>query len=217
MWSLVSEDVGMVFERDPAARNRLEVLLCYPGLHAVWAHRLAHFLQRRQFYVLARLIAHLALIITGIDIHPGAVIGRRVFIDHGQGVVIGETASIGCDVTLYQGVTLGGTGKEKGKRHPTVGDRVVIGAGACVLGSITVGDDSRVGANAVVIESVPSGCTVVGVPGRIVVRNGHRVEPLAHGELPDPVQDALEALDRRLANLEAGVSSNTCRATSRRS
>ena len=217
MWSLVSEDVGMVFERDPAARNRLEVLLCYPGLHAVWTHRLAHFLHRRQFYVLARLIAHLALIITGIDIHPGAVIGRRVFIDHGQGVVIGETANVGCDVTLYQGVTLGGTGKEKGKRHPTVGDRVVIGAGACVLGSITVGDDSRVGANAVVIESVPSGCTVVGVPGRIVVRHGHRVEPLAHGELPDPVQDALETLDRRLANLEAGVSSNTCRVTSRRS
>lgn len=215
MWRMVSEDIGMVFERDPAARSRLEILLCYPGLHAIWAHRLAHFFYQRRLHLLARLIAHLALMVTSIDIHPGAVIGRRLFIDHGQGVVIGETANIGCDVTLYQGVTLGGTGKEKGKRHPTVGDRVVIGAGACVLGSITVGDDSRVGANAVVIDSVPAGCTAVGVPGRIVIRHGRRVERLAHGELPDPVQDALEVLDRRLSKLEAGVSSHTRRMMSR--
>jgi len=201
------EDVTTVFDRDPAAKNLLEVLLCYPGLHAVWAHRIAHWFYCRRMYVVARLISHLARFLTGIEIHPGARLGRRVFIDHGMGTVIGETAVVGDDVTMYQGVTLGGTGKEKGKRHPTVEDGVMISAGAKVLGNITVGQGSKIGAGAVVIRPVPPGCTVVGVPGRVVRRQGEpvRTPDLEHGDLPDPVAEALASVLHRLEHLEAQV------------
>lgn len=201
----MSEDVKTVFERDPAAKNVVEVLLCYPGLHAVWIHRVAHRLYRDRLYFLARLLSHLGRFLTGIEIHPGAVIGRRVFIDHGMGTVIGETAEVGDDVTIYQGVTLGGTGKEKGKRHPTIGRNVVIAAGAKVLGAIRVGDNSRIGAGAVVIKPVPEDCTVVGVPGRIVVREGVKVGPLDHGNLPDPVVEMLSRISERIESLEKRV------------
>lgn len=209
----LAEDIRSVFERDPAAKSVLEVLLCYPGLHALAFHRLAHALYRRRLYLMARFVSHLARFLTGIEIHPGAKLGRRVFIDHGLGVVIGETAVVGDDVTIYQGVTLGGTGKEKGKRHPTIEPECVIGVGAKVLGAITVGRGSRIGAGAVVVKDVPPGCTVVGVPGRIVIRNGERVNPLEHGHLPDPVaeiireergrfEDRVRVIEERLARLE---------------
>lgn len=188
------EDIQTVFERDPAARSTLEVFLAYPGLHAVWFHRIAHWLYRRRRYTLARLVSHFSRFLTGIEIHPGAQIGRRFFIDHGLGVVIGETTVIGDDCTIYQGVTLGGTGKERGKRHPTLGNNVLVGVGAKVLGAIVVGDNSRIGAGAVVVKDVPPNCTVVGIPGRVVIRDGRRVDPLDHGDLPDPVQEALTAL-----------------------
>lgn len=205
------EDVRTVFERDPAAKNLLEVLLCYPGLHAIWAHRVAHWFYCRRLFVAARLISHLARFLTGIEIHPGARLGHRVFIDHGMGTVIGETAEVGNDVTMYQGVTLGGTGKEKGKRHPTVEDGVMISAGAKVLGNITVGRGSRIGAGAVVIRPVPPGSTVVGVPGKVVRREGEharvpaRAPDLEHGDLPDPLAETLAALMYRLEHLEALV------------
>lgn len=207
MWERLREDVRTVFERDPAAKNLLEVLLCYPGLHAIWIHRIAHWFYRRRMYVLARLISHFGRFLTGIEIHPGARLGRRLFIDHGMGTVIGETTEVGDDVTLYQGVTLGGTGKEKGKRHPTVEDGVMIAAGAKVLGNIRVGAGSKIGAGAVVIRPVPPGCTVVGVPGRVVRREGQAVPrpDLEHGDLPDPVAEALAALLHRLEHLEAQV------------
>lgn len=225
MFKRLKEDIRVVFERDPAAKSVLEVLLCYPGLHAVWFHRLAHRLYRRQFFLLARLVSHLARFLTGIEIHPGAKIGRGFFIDHGAGVVIGETTEIGDNVTLYQGVTLGGTGKEKGKRHPTIGNNVVISAGAKILGSFTVGDNSKIGAGSVVLKPVPPDCTVVGVPGRVVVREGQRVHPavdLRHDLLPDPVADVLNRfeeeiinLKNRLQELEARLNGDTAGAQSR--
>ncbi len=209
--TLVSH-IRAVFERDPAAKSLLEVLLCYPGVHALVLHRLAHRLYRARLFLPARLVSHLSRFLTGIEIHPGATIGRGVFIDHGLGVVIGETAVVGDNVTIYQGVTLGGTGKEKGKRHPTVEPGCVLGVGAKILGNITVGRGSRIGAGAVVVKDVPPDCTVVGVPGRIVVRSGERVDPLEHGRLPDPVAEALreersrtEELQRRVDRLEALV------------
>lgn len=207
IWERMKEDIRTVFERDPAAKNVLEVLLCYPGLHAIWIHRIAHWFYRRRLYTVARLISHIGRFLTGIEIHPGARLGRRVFIDHGMGTVIGETAEVGDDVTLYQGVTLGGTGKEKGKRHPTVENGVMIAAGAKVLGNIRVGAGSKIGAGAVVIRPVPPGCTVVGVPGRVVRREGQPVPrpDLEHGDLPDPVAEALAALLHRLEHLEAQV------------
>ncbi len=162
----VREDVAAVFESDPAARSYFEVLICYPGLHAVWLHHLSHWLWRHGIRFLARLVSQLARFFTGIEIHPGAEIGRRLFIDHGMGTVIGETAIVGDDVTLYQGVTLGGTGKEKGKRHPTLGNNISIGSGAKLLGNITIGDNCRVGAGSVVLRNVPANSTIVGVPGR---------------------------------------------------
>ncbi len=200
----LKRDIEVVFERDPAARSVLEVLLCYPGFHAVLFHRVAHALYRRKLYVLARLLSHVSRFLTGIEIHPGAKIGKGFFIDHGSGVVIGETAEIGDNVTLYQGVTLGGTGKEKGKRHPTIGNNVVISAGAKVLGAITIGDNCKVGAGSVVLKSVPPNCTVVGVPGRVVVRDGQRVgeDPLRHDQLPDPVAEMLGHLQERIGELE---------------
>ncbi len=195
-------DIATVFERDPAARSLWEVLTCYPGLHALYCHRVAHWLYRRRLFFLARLVSHCSRFLTGVEIHPGAEIGPGFFIDHGAGVVIGETSIIGENVTLYQGVVLGGTGKEKGKRHPTIGDRVMISAGAMVLGNITIEEDSKIGAGAVVINSVPPGCTVVGVPGRIVKQDGDRIFNLDHGDLPDPVEARLHQLEERLRRLE---------------
>jgi serine O-acetyltransferase len=201
------QDVRAVFERDPAAKNLVEVLTCYPGLHAVCMHRIAHALYRRRCFTAARLLSHLSRFLTGIEIHPGARIGEGLFIDHGSGVVIGETTEIGRNVTLYQGVTLGGTGKEKGKRHPTIGDNVVISAGAKVLGSFEIGANSRIGAGSVVLKPVPANCTVVGVPGKIVRRDGQRVDDidLRHDQLPDPVAEALTAMQERIMDLEAKV------------
>ncbi|MEW6613058.1 MAG: serine O-acetyltransferase [Pseudomonadota bacterium] len=195
----LQEDVNVVFERDPAARNVLEVILTYPGVHAIVFHRLAHALWLRRFHGLARFIAALSRFLTGIEIHPGAYIGRRFFIDHGMGVVIGETAQIGNDCTLYHGVTLGGTTWQKGKRHPTLGNNVIVGAGAKILGPITVGDNSRIGSNAVVVKEVPADATVIGIPGRVVRREG-RVNRLgfdayaATEQMPDPVARAIECM-----------------------
>ncbi len=207
----LKEDIYTVFERDPAAKSTLEVLLCYPGLHAIIGHRLAHLLYKRKFFFLARLLSHINRFLTGIEIHPGAKIARRVFIDHGHGTVIGETTEIGNDVTIYQGVTLGGTGKEKGKRHPTIGDNVVISAGAQVLGSITVGDGSKVGAGSVVLQDVPPNCTVVGIPGRIKVSKARTTKgvDLEHHKLSDPVAESINTLQERLTKLESiiGLSS----------
>jgi serine O-acetyltransferase len=206
MWKTIQRDIGAIFERDPAARTTLEILFCYPGLHAVWAHRLAHWLWRRRLRLFARLVSQLARGLTGIEIHPGAVIGAGFFIDHGMGVVIGETAQVGADVTMYHGVTLGGTSLSKGKRHPTIGDRVVIGAGAKVLGAITIGDDSRIGANAVVVRSVPSNSVVVGVPGQVVSRSRPHLASdapdLNHTALPDLIGVSLSSLLVRVDALE---------------
>lgn len=202
-------DIRAVKERDPAARNWLEIVLCYPGLWAVWWHRVAHVLWHWRLKLLARWISQFARALTGIEIHPGATIGPGLFIDHGMGVVIGETAELGAEVTLYQGVTLGGTSLDKGKRHPTLGDGVVIGAGAKVLGAITVGEYSRVGANAVVVKTVPSGAVVVGVPGEIVTPKGTRpartMPNLEHGQLPDVLGDAVADLVERVDELERRV------------
>src|SRR5579864_2830565 len=189
--SLIREDVTNVMDHDPAAKSRLEVLLCYAGLHAVWFYRMIHWLWNHSLFLLARWLSEVARWLTGIEIHPGARIGRRLFIDHGMGVVIGETSVIGDDVTLYQGVTLGGTGKEKGKRHPTVGNRVTMGSGAKLLGNITVGDNCRIGAGSVVLRSVPPNSTIVGVPGHIVLRDGKRVVITDPKEIRDPLADVI--------------------------
>lgn len=207
MFSRLRRDITAVKERDPAATNVVSVLLNYPGLHAVWAHRVNHALHRAGLVSLARVGSQAARFLTGIEIHPGATIDAGFFIDHGMGVVIGETTVIHKDVTLYQGVTLGGTGKEKGKRHPTLEDCVVVGVGATVLGDITIGRGTKVGAGAVVINDVPSNCTVVGVPGRVVVREGRRIETvdLHHEDLPDPVVEMYRCMQRRIDRLEARV------------
>ena len=191
------DGIRTIFERDPAAANIFEVLL-YQGLWAMFFHRLAHFLYSIHIPVIPRLISQVSRLLTLIEIHPGARIGKRFFIDHGNGVVIGETTVIGDDVLIYQGVTLGGTGKEHGKRHPTIGNNVVIGAGAIVLGNINIGENSRIGAGAVVTKSVPPSSTVVGNPARVVVREGKRIEPLAHADIPD----IIEELEKRLVRLE---------------
>lgn len=202
-------DFKVVFERDPAARSAIEVLFCYPGLHALWLYRVAHALWQLGLPFFPRFISHLARLITGIEIHPGATIGKGVFIDHGMGVVIGETAILGEYSLIYQGVTLGGTGKETGKRHPTLGNKVVVGAGAKVLGNIQMGNNVRIGAGSVVLRDVPSDCTVVGVPGRIVHRSSQRPGPLEHGQLPDSeaavirtLVDRIESLERQVAQLQ---------------
>jgi serine O-acetyltransferase len=201
----INEHVASIMERDPAPKSRLEILLCYPGLHAVWIHRFTHWLYGLRLYLIARLISQWARWMTGVEIHPGAQIGKRLFIDHGMGVVIGETAIVGDDVTIYQGVTLGGTGKEKGKRHPTILNRVVIGTGAQVLGNITVGDNSRVGAASVVIDDVPENSTIVGVPGHIIFRNGKRVVITNPRDIRDPLSDALHEVSQRVEQLEEKV------------
>jgi serine O-acetyltransferase len=227
MFQSIRDDIRSVFERDPAARSTLEVLLTYPGLHAVWIHRLSHRLWRWHLKLLARLLSQLTRWLTGIEIHPGATIGKRFFIDHGMGVVIGETAEIDDDCTLYHGVTLGGTSWEKAKRHPTLGKNVVVGAGAKILGPITIGDNARVGSNSVVVKDVPAGATVVGIPGRIVLAkddvNTEKRRAMAekigfdaygqhHGQLPDPVTQALDrildhlhAVDGRLDSLDRAL------------
>lgn len=204
------EDIQTVFAKDPAARSVLEVIFCYPGLHALWLHRLAHFLWRHKLRFLARFLSHINRFLTSIEIHPGARIGRRFFIDHGAGVVIGETTEIGDDVLMYQGAVLGGATLEKKKRHPTIGSRVVIGTGAVVLGAITVGDDARIGSGSVVIKPVPPGATVVGVPGRIAEERHKPLADLEHAKLPDPVAEAIrlvleeqERLGERLKRLES--------------
>jgi len=210
MFKTITEDIKTVFEKDPAAKNILEVILCYPGLHALWSHRIAHFLYTKKEYVIARLISHISRWITGVEIHPGASIGRKFFIDHGMGVVIGETTEIGNNCLLYQGVVLGGTSMEKKKRHPTLGDNVVVGAGATLLGAIRVGDNARIGAGSVVLTDVPPGATVVGIPGRIGLGfSGKEIQALEHSKLPDPVADAIrlvlreqDLLEKRLAKLE---------------
>ncbi len=198
-------DYQIIFERDPAARNWLEVLLCYPGLQALGMHRVSHWLWTLGLPLVPRLLSQFSRWLTGIEIHPGATIGRGVFIDHGMGVVIGETAIIGDYCLIYQGVTLGGTGKETGKRHPTLGENVVVGAGAKVLGNLLIGSNVRIGAGSVVLRDVPADCTVVGIPGRIVYRAGTKVAPLEHGQLPDSEAEAIRYLLDRIEALEAQV------------
>nr|WP_206702217.1 serine O-acetyltransferase [Bacillus vallismortis] len=203
---MLKEDIDTVFDQDPAARSYFEVILTYSGLHAIWAHRIAHALYKRKFYFLARLISQVSRFFTGIEIHPGATIGRKFFIDHGMGVVIGETCEIGNNVTVFQGVTLGGTGKEKGKRHPTIKDDALIATGAKVLGSITVGEGSKIGAGSVVLHDVPDFSTVVGIPGRVVVQNGKKVRrDLNHQDLPDPVADRFKFLEEQISELKAEI------------
>jgi serine O-acetyltransferase len=210
-------DFDIIFERDPAARNVLEVLFCYPGLQALWLHRLSHWLYFIRLPFIPRLLSHISRFITGIEIHPGAQIGCSVFIDHGMGVVIGETAIVGDYCLIYQGVTLGGTGKESGKRHPTLGENVVIGAGAKVLGNIELGNNVRIGAGSVVLRDVPPDCTVVGIPGRIVYREGAKVNPLDHARLPDSeaqamryLMDRIEILEQELQSLRKETGAKEC-------
>ena len=230
--SRIKKDIRVIFERDPAARSVIEVVCCYSGLHAIWLHRISHKLYLKGWVLIPRMISNLGRFLTGIEIHPGATIGEGLFIDHGTGIVIGETAELGKNVTLYQGVTLGGTGKEKGKRHPTIGNNVVVASGAKVLGSFTVGDHAKIGAGSVVLKAVPAYATVVGIPGRVVVMHGKRVGApvytdemmklldndidseemveeqdvdLDHDELPDPVRDLMLEMSQRLETMEKRV------------
>ncbi|MBI4188050.1 MAG: serine O-acetyltransferase [Chloroflexi bacterium] len=209
MFNTLREDIQTVFAKDPAARSTLEVVLCYPGLHALWYHRLARFFWQHNLKLLGRLISHINRFFTNIEIHPGAKIGRRFFIDHGAGVVIGETAEIGNDVLMYQGVVLGGTTLKKGKRHATIGNNVEMGSGAIALGPIIIGDGARIGSGSVVVKSVPPGATVVGIPGRTVEDSHEPLRALEHGKLPDPVAEAIrlvlkeqDKLEERLRKLE---------------
>lgn len=204
MFSRMNEDINSVFDRDPAARNVLEVLFCYPGLHAIWMHRIAHWLWTHGLLFLGRFTSQISRFITGIEIHPGAKIGRKFFIDHGMGVVIGETAEIGDNVTMYHGVTLGGVTWDKVKRHPTIGDNVVIGSGAKVLGPFTVGANSKIGSNSVVVKEVPPNSSVVGIPGRVVMTEGQQpVKPdLQHGNMPDPEAKAISCLFDQIRDLD---------------
>jgi serine O-acetyltransferase len=201
----IREEIAAALERDPAAKSGFEIILCYAGLHAVWIHRVNHWLWQQGWRVLARWLSQTARWLTGIEIHPAAQIGQRLFIDHGMGVVIGETAIVGNEVTLYQGVTLGGTGKEQGKRHPTIADNVIIGAGAKVLGNITVGENSRIGAGSVVLQDVPDNSTVVGVPGHVILRNGKRVVITDPKQIKDPLSEALVALGSQVNVLKQRV------------
>jgi serine O-acetyltransferase len=204
MFSTLRDDFKACFERDPAARSALEVVLAYPGFHAIIMHRVAHTLQGWGLRLFARLLSHFNRFVTGIEIHPGAEIGSGFFIDHGMGVVVGETSVIGDDVTLFQGVTLGGTGKTREKRHPTLEDNVVVGAGAKVLGDITIGEGSRIGSGSVVVTPVPENSTVVGIPGRVVKRDGEKVQTVSldHTDLPDPVVESVHTLQERIDELQ---------------
>ena len=227
MFTQIKEDLNAIMLRDPAAKSRLEAALCYPGLHAIWLHRIAHSLYTKGWVVLPRMINTFSRFLTGIDIHPGAKLGPGLFIDHGMGLVIGETAELGSNVTLYQGVTLGGTGKETGKRHPTIGDNVVVSSGAKILGSFTVGANSKIGSGSVVLHEVPPNSVVVGIPGRVVALDGVRVKDndpesaidLDHDILPDPVADYeeklakhMEEINKRLKELEKSIYTNCCQA-----
>ena len=212
MFSEIQNDIRVVKDRDPAAKNTLEIILCYSGLHAIWCHRLAHYFYNRNCFVTARCISTISRFFTGIEIHPGAQIGHGFFIDHGMGIVIGETTIIGDNVTLYQGVTLGGTGKEKGKRHPTIGDYVVVACGAKVLGSFTVGENAKIGAGSVVLHPVPPDATVIGIPGRVVVQAGARVHhhsedtiDLNHDKMPDPIEDQIKVLQKQVGILQQQI------------
>jgi serine O-acetyltransferase len=207
MWEQLKEDIRTIKERDPAAKNYVEILLCYPGLHAIWFHRIAHALYQWKWFTTARLVSHFSRWFTGIEIHPGAKIGKRLFIDHGMGVVIGETSEIGDDCLIYKGVVLGGTTLVKKKRHPTLGNRVIVGSNSTVLGSITIGDGARIGSGSVVVKSVPPGATVVGVPGRIVESWTLDKEDLdfEHGNLPDPLSDIMRMLLQLHNKLEERV------------
>jgi serine O-acetyltransferase len=200
---MIKEDIQVVFEQDPAARSTMEVVLTYSGIHAIWAHRVAHSFYKRKRFFLARSISQISRFFTGIEIHPAAKIGRRFFIDHGMGVVIGETCEIGNNVTIFQGVTLGGTGKEKGKRHPTIKDNALIATGAKVLGSITIGENSKIGAGSVVLHDVPANSTVVGIPGKVVIQDGIKIKKdLDHCNLPDPVADRFKELEQEILGLQ---------------
>ena len=227
MFAQIKEDLNAIMLRDPAAKSRLEAALCYPGLHAIWLHRIAHSLYTKGWVVLPRMINTFSRFLTGIDIHPGAKLGPGLFIDHGMGLVIGETAELGSNVTLYQGVTLGGTGKETGKRHPTIGDNVVVSSGAKILGSFTVGANSKIGSGSVVLHEVPPNSVVVGIPGRVVALDGVRIKDndpesaidLDHDILPDPVADYeeklakhMEEINKRLKELESSIYTNCCQA-----
>jgi serine O-acetyltransferase len=205
LFSLIREDVANVMDHDPAAKSRLEVFFCYAGLHAVWFHRINHWLWNHGLFLVARWLSQVARLLTGIEIHPAARIGRRLFIDHGMGVVIGETSIVGDDVTLYQGVTLGGTGKEHGKRHPTLEDNVVVGGGAKILGNIIVGRNCRIGAGSVVLRNVPDNSTVVGVPGHIVFREGRRVVITDPKQINDPLSEALASVANEVTKLRERV------------
>lgn len=207
MFKTLKEEFKTIFEKDPAAKSVLEIIICYPGFHAIIMHRIAHFLWKKKFYLLGRFISNLSRFFTNIEIHPGAKIGKNFFIDHGSGVVIGETAEIGDNVLIYQGVTLGGTGKEKGKRHPTVGNNVVIGTGAKVLGPITIGDNAKVGAGSVVTKDVPANATVVGIPAKMIAWGGEKIPSvdLEHGEISDPMEKLASYLLRRIKELEERV------------
>jgi serine O-acetyltransferase len=214
VFKTIREDIHSVFDRDPAARGVLEIIFCYPGLHAVWIYRVAHWFWEHHCYFLGRFISHLGRFLTGIEIHPGARIGRKFFIDHGMGVVIGETAEIGDNVTLYHGVTLGGVTWDKVKRHPTLDDNVVIGSGAKILGPFTVGRGAKVGSNSVVVKEVPPNATVVGIPGRVVMQEEKAAESrpdLEHGKLPDPEAKAIACLFDQIRTLEGKVRELTAR------
>lgn len=201
LYESLKEDIKSVFDRDPAARNAIEVLLFYPGMHAIWMHRIAHFLWQNDFKLLGRGLSHISRFLTGVEIHPGAKLGKRVFIDHGMGIVIGETAEVGDDVLLYQGAVLGGVSSEHVKRHPTLEDRVIVGAGAVVLGNVRIGHDSRIGAGSVVVKDVPPNSTLVGVPARIVAERPARLD-LRHDDLPDPLNAILQQIGEKLNQLE---------------
>jgi serine O-acetyltransferase len=202
MFETIREQIDTIFREDPAAKSVIEIFLCYPGFHAILAHRFAHWLYEKNVPLVPRVISQISRFFTGIEIHPGARIGRKFFIDHGMGVVIGETTEIGDNVLIYQNVTLGGTGKDKGKRHPTIGNHVVIGTGAKVLGGIVVGDYVKIGAGSVVVKPVPDNSTVVGIPGRIVKMRSESCDQLEHGKLPDPEGQALDELRSRVDSLE---------------
>ncbi|WP_391205667.1 serine O-acetyltransferase [Psychrobacillus sp. L4] len=206
MFERMKEDIAVVFEQDPAATSMLEVVLTYSGLHAIWSHRIAHAFYKKKLFFFARIISQISRFFTGIEIHPGAKIGRRFFIDHGMGVVIGETCEIGEDCTIYQGVTLGGTGKEKGKRHPTLANNVLVATGAKVLGSITIGENSKVGAGSVVLKDVPINSTVVGIPGVVVIQNGVKLKRnLNHQDLPDPFADRCKKMENEIKALQEEI------------
>lgn len=205
MFSTLVDDFRIIFERDPAARNWLEVLICYQGFQAIFCYRIAHWIDKAEIAFLPRFISYLTRFVTGIEIHPKAHIGKGVFIDHGTGIVIGETAIIGEYSLIYQGVTLGGTGKEKGKRHPTLGKNVVVGCGAKLLGNIRIGDNVRIGAGSVVLHDVPSNCTIVGIPGKVVCRSGAKFKPLEHSNLPDSKAILIDTLSDRIESLEQEI------------